>query len=190
MIPTDFGFKVKGFFYSFIVFTLLSAFLYNQRVNLGTGVTSYLQGTFLWDLIEKWQLTEWLSHFVWGPIALSGAFIYNKVRNNRRKGNQPNEFNDNVLALNQRIDKFAEQITTLNENIFDLYKYFNPVLTESGVLFEMDEIGKIRIRDALHQAEENKREREYLDAKAQELDEKERTFKRKVKAQKTGGEVD
>jgi len=179
MIPQDFGFKLKSFLYSLAIFTVLSIALYSQRVNLANGVIAFLESQPFWNLINKWQFTEWLSHFIWGPLALSIAVLFTRFRSNRHKSEAPNVFNENALILNRRIETFTDKIDTLNENICTFFRFFNPHMTANGISFDFDETSRIILRGAEMSVDESKRLSKHLEKEAKRIKEKEFKLRKK-----------
>lgn len=160
-LPTDFKFKLKGFFYSLLIFIACSTILYNQRGNLTSWIISIINPSFLWPLVGDWQLNEWLPHFLYGPLSLLIASFYYSLRSTLHQRQAPEKLSEAM----KRADTLNENIKAVNENLFNFFKFFEPVYNEAGLVVRMDEVGLISLRAAQNDiSQEKKRE----DAEAEE----------------------
>lgn len=154
-VPSGVSFKIKGVFYSLLIFAACSTVLYNQRGNLTSWIISIINPSFIWPLIQNWQLNEWLPHFLYGPLSLLIASFYYSLRSALHQRQAPEKLSEAMKSA----ETLNENLKAVNENIFNFFKFFEPVYSEAGLVIRMDEVGLISLRAAQNDiAQEKKRE--------------------------------
>ena len=138
-----------------------------RRVNLYTLLTitisftlfylfrNRLTGAFVGVFVQDLHLlpADWVySELVVGLFGLEACFngwVFSKVHGWRHKA-KPDQA---LIELGPKLDTLSGNMKSLNENVWKLFKYFNPVLERNGLRFELDEVGKITLRDAAAQVQ-------------------------------------
>lgn len=163
LLPSNLKFKLKGLFSSLLIFAVCSTILYNQRSNLTSWIISIINPSFLWPLVGDWQLNEWLPHFLYGPLSLLIAAFYYSLRSTLHQRQAPEKLSEAI----KRADILNQNIDTANQNLFNFFKFFEPVFSEAGLVVQMDEVGLITLRAAANEVAQQK-QREKAEAEEKE----------------------
>ena len=118
------------------------AVFYNQRSNL----TGFFVGKFVTEL--GWLPPDWiyseLVMGVMGSVAIISGWVFTKLHGWRSKS-KPTE---DLMEIKGIMQTLSQNIDTLNTNIYNQFVYFNPVLKEDGLHWELTEEGLIKLRAA------------------------------------------
>ena len=147
--------------YTLIILIIQCVTFYLFRRRLTTGIVSLIVPPFPAD----WQYHELIPASLW-LFAGFNTWAYSKLHGWRSKS-KPTKA---LVELETTMQTLSGNITTLNENVWSLFKYFNPVLEQNGLRFELDDVGKITLRDAAAQVE---RKQQLVKEKKRELEDAE-----------------
>ena len=117
-----------------------------------------------------WHYNELVPAVLW-LFASFNTWIFSKAYGWRHKS-KPDQAIKEIIPL---IDSLSTNISTLNENVWNLFRTFNPLIEQYGVRWEIDEMKLIQLREIAHT----------VDVKAKLLQEKRRELDDLEKAQVT-----
>jgi len=142
----------KVHLYNLLVISISFGLYYLFRNRLTSGFV----GIFVNDL--HWLPPNWIyNELVVGLFGIEACFngwVFSRVHGWRHKSKDtPKE----LIELSPKIDTLNTNIKSLNENVWNLFKYFNPVLERNGLRFELDEVGAITLREAAVQVEQKRK---------------------------------
>lgn len=144
-------YRLKIGFICFIVCVILNIVLYNQKFNTTAGITYLVNAYAQLSFMRGWELDAFTLQLQ-GLITVFFSLGLFHIMTWRHKSKEtPKEFADalsEIKELRKEIGVTQENLRNTDENIFTLFKYFNPVLKAEGLLFEKTEVGLIHLREA------------------------------------------
>lgn len=95
-----------------------------------------------------WHYNELLPAALW-LFAAFNSWVFSKAYGWRHNAT-PDKALTELVPL---IDTLITHISTLNENVWNLFRSFNPLIEQYGVRWELDELKLIKLREIAHAIE-------------------------------------
>ena len=139
-----------------LIIQCVSFYLFRRR--LTNGIVSLIVPPFPAD----WQYHELIPASLW-LFAGFNTWAFSKLHGWRTKS-EPSKEKEDLLAMLKLVNPNME---SLNENVWNLFRTFNPLIEQYGVRWELDEMKLIKLREIAHT----------IDVKGKMLEEKKRELK-------------
>ena len=120
------------------------AVLYAVRTQLTTHFVNVINPSPLWFWMENWQHTEFVTALI-GLLTGFNMYFFSRMHGWRHKSRETPQ---QLVDISPKLDTLNSNIQSLNENIYSTFKYFNPVLEEHQLRFDLTQEGLISLREA------------------------------------------
>ena len=136
----------------------VSFYLFRRRL------TNAIVAVAVPPLPADWVYPELIPASLW-LFAGFNSWFFSKLYGWRKRSEPSKELQKLVPLLEQ----FIQRVDILNQNVYNMFKWFNPIVKKNGVEFVFDNLGEIKLSEATHLVAATQEEREKASKRLGEL---------------------